>query len=83
MSVLLVSMDKVCSRIMLSDVGCGASLCRAAAECAAMNVYVNLPGISDAETVEEYRREADRLLAACRETAGNLAERIMNDMKER
>ena len=81
-SMLLVSMDKVCSRIMLSDVGCGASLCRSAAECAAMNVYVNLPGISDAETVEEYRREADRLLAACRETAGNLAERIMNDMKE-
>ena len=82
LTALLERMADICSRLMLSDVGCAAALCRAAAECAAMNVYVNLPGISDAETVEEYRREADRLLAACRETAGNLAERIMNDMKE-
>lgn len=35
------------SRMLVSDTGCGALLCKAAMECAAMNVYVNTKTLRD------------------------------------
>lgn len=60
---LLERARELSSPLLLSDVGCGASLARAAAECAAINVRVNtrsLPGDPESMVLEE---EVGRLAA--------------------
>lgn len=44
-----------CSALLISDIGCAASLCRSAVKCAAMNVFVNTKmyrGEADADSIE-------------------------------
>ena len=81
-SALLKRIAEICSRIMISDVGCAASLCKAAAECAAMNVYVNLPTINDREKAEAMRRSAGELLHRCTVELKATADAVMNTLKE-
>lgn len=81
-SELLKRTLEICSRIMISDVGCAASLCKAAAECAAMNVYVNLPTINDREKAEAMRRSAGELLHCCTVELKATADAVMNTLKE-
>ena len=63
------------SRLLLSDVGCGALLCKAAMESAAMNVFVNTGSLQDRavavgmerqvdETLEKYLPMAERIAAS-------------------
>ena len=78
---LLERMAQISSRLMLSDVGCAASLCRAAAECAAMNVYVNLPGIADAARADVLRRETDTMLADCTARSDAIARMVMTKLR--
>lgn len=70
--VLLERMGEVCSRLLLSDVACGAVLVRAALETASVNVYVNTTSLGDAvvaeriestcsDLVDEYVPRAQRL----------------------
>ena len=80
-AAMLERMAQICSRLMLSDVGCAASLCRAAAECAAMNVYVNLPGIADTSAAEKLRLETDTVLNACRERADAVAQAVLGKLR--
>ena len=81
-SGLLKRMLEICSRIMISDVGCAAALCKAAAECAAMNVYVNLPAIKDGEKAAAVRKTADELLLRCTGELTAVSDNVMNTLKE-
>ena len=81
-SGLLKRMFEICSRIMISDVGCAASLCKAAAECAAMNVYVNLPAINDGEKAAAIRKTTDELLLRCTGELTAVSDNVMNTLKE-
>lgn len=69
---LLERMGERCSRLLASDVACGALLVRAALGAASVNVYVNTASLSDRaqaaaiesaceELVEEYVPRAERL----------------------
>lgn len=49
-----------CSRLLISDVACGALLVRAALETASVNVYVNTTALADREV-------ADRIESTCSE----------------
>ena len=49
------------SRLLLSDVGCAASVCRAAIDCAAMNVWVNTRGYREDPQARETEREVETL----------------------
>ena len=80
-AAVLERMAEICSRLMLSDVGCAASLCRAAAECAAMNVYVNLPGISDEAVSERLRKETDSTLELCTRRADAVAQTVLTRLR--
>ena len=51
------------SRMLLSDVACGAHLCRAAMEASSVNVYVNTAPMRDRVRAAELERECDALLA--------------------
>lgn len=78
---ILERMAEICSRLMLSDVGCAASLCRAAAECAAMNVYVNLPGIIDGDIRCDMRARADCMLTSCSECSDAVAKTVLTKLR--
>lgn len=74
-------MSRICSRLLLSDVGCAASLCRAAAECAAMNVYVNLSGITDTEKAAELRDATNAMLESCIKCADTVAQAVLTRLR--
>lgn len=60
---LLEEMAGKCSRLIVSDAGCGAALCRAALEAAAINVFVNTTALQDRPFAERIEKEVDDLLA--------------------
>ena len=61
---LLEEMLEKGSRLLITDVGCGALLCRAAMESAALNVFVNTAALKDRETAGRMERQVDAALAA-------------------
>ena len=50
------------SKMLISDVGCGALLCKAAMESAALNVFVNTGTLTDRETAAKMEQEVDDAL---------------------
>lgn len=70
--LLLEEMLEKGSRLLITDVGCGALLCRAAMESAALNIFVNTGTLKNRETAEKLEQEVDRILAV----SLPLAERI-------
>lgn len=50
------------SKMLITDVGCGALLCKAAMECAAMNVFINTAGLRDRTAATAMEREVDETL---------------------
>ena len=66
------------SRLAVSDAGCGAILCKAAMESAALNVYINTKGLKDRDFAEEVNGEVDELL----NEFGYLAEVIYDEVQE-
>ena len=59
---LLETMLQKGSRMLVSDVGCGALLCGAAMESAALNVYVNTASLSDRDAAVRMEETVDTLL---------------------
>lgn len=58
---LLEQLLQSAGSLLLSDVGCAAAICRAAADCAAMNVWVNTRPYREDPQAREYEREAEAL----------------------
>ena len=59
---LLEEMAAKCSRLIVSDSGCGATRCRAALEAAAMNVFINTKTLTDRAFADEVEGEVDGLM---------------------
>ena len=59
---LLEEMNVKGSRMLISDVGCGAVCAAAAMRAASMNVFINTKGLKDREYAEKVEAEADELL---------------------
>ena len=72
---LLEEMGEKGSRMLVSDVGCGAALAAAALRAASMNVFVNTKGLRDRAFAAEVEAECDELLAYA-SRADALAERV-------
>lgn len=66
------------SKLAISDAGCAASLCRAAMEAAALNVYINTKGLTDRDYAEELNEEVEDML----DEYQDLAEEIYKDITE-
>lgn len=60
--LLLEEMLEKGSKMLISDVGCGALLCKAAMESAALNVFVNTGTLTDRETAEKMEQQVDEAL---------------------
>lgn len=50
------------SRLLLADVGCGAYLCKAAMECAAMSVFVNTGTLQNREMAAKLEKQVEDIL---------------------
>ncbi len=74
---LLEEMAAKCSRLIVSDSGCGATLCRAALEAAAMNVFINTKSLTDRAYAEEVEGEVDGLMAEYMPKAEAVAASVM------
>ena len=59
---LLEEMHQKGSVMLVSDIGCGAVLCRAAMEAAAMNVFINTKTLRNSDAAAKIEREVDALL---------------------
>ena len=71
--LLLEEMLEKGSRLLLSDVGCGALLCKAAMESAAMNVFVNTGSLRDRATAARLEQQVDAALATYLPLADRIA----------
>ena len=60
---LLEEMNVKGSRMLISDVGCGAVCAAAAMRAASMNVFINTKGLKDRDYAAKVEAEADELLA--------------------
>ena len=79
---LLEEMGEKGSRRLLSDVGCGALLCRAALEAASLNVCVNTKTLADRAFAESVEAECDALLAEYGPRAEACAAKVMAHIRK-
>ena len=73
---LLEQLQVSASSLLLSDVGCAAAVCRAAVDCAAMNVFVNTRAYRSEPRAREYEREAQALHEALSRRADAVARAV-------
>lgn len=69
------------SRLAVSDAGCAAACCEAAARSAALNIYINTKILSDRETAESLNRQADEYLAQCTGRAEAVYSSVRDSLK--
>lgn len=67
---------------LISDVGCGALLCRAALESAHMNVWINTSALGGRSGAAELEREADGLLDGYSPRAGAVAAEVSRRLRK-
>ena len=60
---LLEEMSEKGSKLLISDVGCGAYLCRAAMESAALNVFVNTTLLKNREEAAKLETQTEKFLS--------------------
>ena len=74
---LLETALEKCSKLMLSDVGCGATACKAALESAAMNVYVNIRLFPDDKEANVLKSRTNAILAEYLPRATDITDAVM------
>ena len=79
---LLEEMQEKGSVMLISDVGCGALLSRAALECAAMNVFINTKSMRNRTLAEKLEQEAEHLLAVYKEKAEKIADNVTGRIRK-
>ena len=78
---MLDELKDKCSRLMISDVACGAILAGAALRAASFNVFINTVELNDRKKAEELELTAERLLDDYLPFADMIAETIMSDIR--
>ena len=70
------------SRMLISDAGCGALLCKASMECAAINVYINTGTLKDREKAKNIESKVDEILKIYCPKASDVAEKVNNIIRK-
>ena len=78
---LLEEMGQKGSKMLVSDVGCGALLARAALEAASMNVFVNTKTLADRAYAQQLEAECDAMLASYGPKAEEVATDVMGRIR--
>lgn len=80
---LLEEMLKKGSVMLVSDVGCGAVCCKAAMECAALNVFINTKTLKNRVTAEALEHRTDELLEEYGKRASGIAAAVTAQLREK
>lgn len=64
------------SSLAISDAGCGVSICRAALESAALNVYINTKSMADRELAEDLNTQVRQMLDVYGRKASEIYESV-------
>lgn len=80
---LLEEMLKKGSVMLVSDVGCGAVCCKAAMECAALNVYINTKALKNRAAAEALEHRTDELLKEYCTRASAVAAAVTAQLREK
>lgn len=78
---LLEEMGAKGSRMLRSDVGCGAAIAHAALQAAGMNVFVNTGTLADRAYADALEGECDALLAEYAPRAEAVAQGVMRELR--
>ena len=78
---LLDEIQDKCSGLLISDLACGAYLCRAAIESAAMNVFINTKYLKDRETARRLDAEVDAALSKYLPLADSIADAVLHSIR--
>ena len=78
---LLEEMSAKGSRLLISDVGCGASLCNAAMESAALNIFVNTSLLKDRNNAAELEAQTDKILNEYSPRASEIVKNVSEIMR--
>ena len=78
---MLEEMGAKGSRMLLSDVGCGAALCSAALRAASLNVFVNTRTLADRDYATEVEASCDHMLAEYMPRAGAIVNDVENTIR--
>ncbi len=78
---LLEELEQKGSRLLLSDVGCGAALARAALESAALNVVVNTAGLKDRTFAASTDENCSRMLREYCPRAQAIVDAVMASLR--
>ncbi len=79
---LLGEMGEKGSRMLASDVACGALLCKSALESASVNVFVNTASLRDREYAKSVEAECDEMLAKYGPRAQACADGVIAKIRE-
>lgn len=79
---LLEATKELCSKLLLSDIACGASICEAALKSASFNVFVNTKTLSDADA-EPLNAQADAMLREYIPRVQKISDEIMIALRGR
>ena len=79
---LLEEMLEKGSKMLVSDVGCGALCCRAAIDSAALNVFINTKSLKNRVEAEKLENEVDRLTAEYSTRAAAIADEVRNRLRK-
>ena len=79
---LLEEMLSIGTKMLVSDVGCGAILCKAAMESAAMNVFINTGSLKDREMANRLETRADELLEVSTRKADRIACEVTRQIRK-
>ncbi len=74
---LLEEMGEKGSKMLYSDIGCGALLCRAALEAASLNVFVNTKTLADRDAAQATEAACDKMLGEYLPRAEACAQAVM------
>ena len=64
------------STLAISDAGCAAALAKAAADAAALNVFINTKSMSDSKTADMLNTEATSIVMHCNLVAGDIYDAV-------
>lgn len=78
---LLARLGTIGSRLAISDVACGAAACRAAMQCAAMNLWINIGSLQNKREAAALREKAEALLGEYEPLAETTLQRIVAELK--
>ncbi len=79
--VLLDRLSYIGSKLAISDVGVGISLCKAAVDSAALNVFINTKMMKNVQKASQLNKRADELIEESSDISGSVMSEVVSQIR--